>query len=53
MKLLPQTFLLIIELLLSLITHLFHKSLLSNDLILFKLSESPLFLNLYHLQLLV
>jgi hypothetical protein len=53
MKLLPQTFLLIIELLLRLIPHLLHKPLLPYYLILFNLPESPLFLNLYHLQLLI
>lgn len=53
MKLLPQAFLLIIELLLRLIPHLFHKPLLPYYLILFNLPESPLFLNLYHLQFLI
>jgi len=53
MELLPETLLLIVELLLRLVPHLFHKSLLPYYLILFNLPESPLFFNLYHLKLLI
>lgn len=51
--LLPQSLLLLVELLLRLVTHIFHKPLLSHYLIFFKLPEPPLFLDLYHLQLLI
>lgn len=44
---------LLVELLLCFVTHLLHKSLLSYYLIFFQLPKSSLFLDLYHLQLLI